>query len=50
MVTKVDPLKGGPFDGDRVRASVAESLERLRTDVLPLVHFRLFAVWVGIMG
>ena len=39
VVTKVDPIKGGPFDGDRVRASVAESLERLRTDFLPLVHF-----------
>ena len=35
--TKVDPL-GRDYSGDRVRASVAESRERLGLDVLPLVH------------
>ncbi|MEJ5943707.1 aldo/keto reductase [Pseudokineococcus basanitobsidens] len=35
--TKVDPL-GGDYSGDRVRASLAESRERLGLDHLPLVH------------
>lgn len=35
--TKVDPL-GRDYSGDRVRASVDESRERLGLDVLPLVH------------
>lgn len=35
--TKVDPL-GDDYSGDRVRASVAESRERLGLDTLPLVH------------
>ncbi len=35
--TKVDPLDRD-YSGDRVRASVAESRERLGLDVLPLVH------------
>lgn len=38
LATKVDPADGGPFDGPRVRASVAESLERLGVDHLPLLH------------
>lgn len=39
VLTKADPLPGSAdFSGDRVRASVAESLERLRLDRLPLVH------------
>ncbi|MGW2094067.1 aldo/keto reductase [Promicromonospora sukumoe] len=39
VFTKADPLPGSAdFSGDRVRASVAESLERLRLDRLPLVH------------
>ncbi|GAA0303511.1 aldo/keto reductase [Kineococcus aurantiacus] len=38
LATKVDPLDGGPFDGPRVRASVAESMERLGLDHLPLLH------------
>ena len=40
VFTKVDPLPGsGDFSGDRVRASVAESRERLGLDRLSLVHF-----------
>lgn len=40
VFTKVDPAPGaGDFSGARVRASVAESLERLSLDRLPLVHF-----------
>ena len=35
--TKVDPIDRD-YSGDRVRASVAESRERLGLDVLPLVH------------
>ena len=35
--TKVDP-RGRDYSGDRVRASVDESRERLGLDVLPLVH------------
>ncbi|GHS87998.1 oxidoreductase [Actinomycetota bacterium] len=39
VVTKVDPLPGSAdFSGDRVRASVEESLHRLGLDHLPLVH------------
>lgn len=40
VFTKADPAPGaGDFSGARVRASVAESLERLGLDRLPLVHF-----------
>lgn len=40
VFTKVDPAPGSAdFSGARVRASVAESLERLGLDRLPLVHF-----------
>lgn len=40
VFTKVDPTPGSSdFSGARVRASVAESLERLGLDRLPLVHF-----------
>lgn len=40
VFTKADPVPGsGDFSGARVRASVAESLERLGLDRLPLVHF-----------
>ncbi|WP_454859744.1 aldo/keto reductase [Promicromonospora soli] len=40
VFTKVDPAPGSSdFSGARVRASVAESLERLGLDRLPLVHF-----------
>ncbi|MFC8798354.1 aldo/keto reductase [Promicromonospora sp. NPDC057138] len=40
VFTKVDPAPGSAdFSGDRVRASVAESLDRLGLDRLPLVHF-----------
>jgi D-threo-aldose 1-dehydrogenase len=38
LATKVDPLDDGPFDGLRVRASVAESRERLGVEHLPLLH------------
>jgi D-threo-aldose 1-dehydrogenase len=38
LATKVDPEDGGPFDGDRARASARESMERLGLDHLPLVH------------
>lgn len=39
LATKVDPLVGSSdFSGDRVRASVAESLERLGLDRLQLVY------------
>ncbi|MFD7024488.1 aldo/keto reductase [Promicromonospora sukumoe] len=39
VFTKADPAPGSAdFSGARVRASVAESLERLRLDRLPLVH------------
>jgi D-threo-aldose 1-dehydrogenase len=38
LATKVDPKEGGPFDGQRVRESVNESMERLGLDYLPLVH------------
>jgi D-threo-aldose 1-dehydrogenase len=37
VVTKVDP-RGGDYSGDRVRASVRESKERLGLETLPLVH------------
>jgi len=37
VMTKVDP-KDGDYSGDRVRASVDESRERLGMDRLPLVH------------
>ena len=37
VITKVDP-RDGDYSGDRVRASVAESQERLGLDHLPLVH------------
>lgn len=40
LATKVDPIVGTTdFSGDRVRVSVAESLERLGVDRLQLVHF-----------
>ncbi|MEU4362552.1 aldo/keto reductase [Promicromonospora sp. NPDC023987] len=40
VFTKADPAPGSSdFSGARVRASVAESLERLGVDRLPLVHF-----------
>jgi len=39
LATKVDPRPGSAdFSGERVRASVAESLERLGLDRLPLVY------------
>ncbi|MFD0484062.1 aldo/keto reductase [Kineococcus sp. GCM10028916] len=38
LATKVDPVGDGPFDGPRTRASVAESLDRLGLDHLPLLH------------
>jgi len=39
LATKVDPAPGsGDFSGDRVRASVAESLKRLGLDRLQLVY------------
>jgi D-threo-aldose 1-dehydrogenase len=39
LATKVDPLPGDDdFSGDRVRASVRESLERLGLDTLQLVY------------
>jgi D-threo-aldose 1-dehydrogenase len=39
LATKVDPLRGSTdFSGDRVRASVAESLERLGLNRLQLVY------------
>jgi len=39
LATKVDPIPGTTdFSGDRVRASVAESLERLGVDHLQLVY------------
>lgn len=39
VATKVDPVPGsGDYSGDRVRASVRESQERLGLDHLPLVH------------
>ena len=37
LVTKVDP-RGSDYSGDRVRASIAESRDRLGVDELPLVH------------
>ncbi|MBO9554599.1 aldo/keto reductase [Cellulomonas sp.] len=37
LATKVDP-QGSDYSGDRVRASVEESRERLGLDHLPLVH------------
>ena len=37
VITKVDP-RGGDYSGDRVRASVDESRQRLGLDHLPLVH------------
>ncbi|WP_250446774.1 aldo/keto reductase [Actinotalea sp. C106] len=37
VISKVDP-RGRDFSGDRVRASLEESLERLSLDRLPLVH------------
>jgi D-threo-aldose 1-dehydrogenase len=40
VFTKVDPAPGSSdFSGERVRASVSESLDRLGLDRLPLVHF-----------
>lgn len=46
VATKVDP-RGGDYSGARVRASVAESKERLGLDDLPLVylHDPEFADW-----
>lgn len=38
VFTKADPARGGGFTGARARASVAESLDRLGVDHLPLVH------------
>lgn len=40
LATKVDPdpRKKGDFSGDRVRASLEESLERLGVDHIPLLH------------
>ena len=39
VFTKVDPVAGSSdFSGARVRASVLESIERIGTDRLPLVH------------
>lgn len=39
LATKVDPLHGSDdFSGRRVRASLAESLERLGVDRVPLLH------------
>ena len=39
LATKVDPAPGSDdFSGDRVRASFAESLERLGVDRVPLLH------------
>jgi D-threo-aldose 1-dehydrogenase len=38
LATKVDPKDGGPFDGQRARDSVKESMERLGLDYLPLLH------------
>ena len=39
LVTKVDPSHGSDdFSGDRVRASLEESLERLGIDRVPLLH------------
>jgi D-threo-aldose 1-dehydrogenase len=38
VFTKADPAPGGDFTGARARASVAESLDRLGVDHLPLVH------------
>ncbi len=37
VTTKVDP-RNGDYSGERVRASVRESRERLGVDALPLVH------------
>ena len=37
VITKVDPL-GSDYSGDRVRASIAESMERLGLDYLPVVQ------------
>lgn len=37
VTTKVDPI-GSDYSGERVRASVRESRERLGVDTLPLVH------------
>lgn len=36
--TKVDPLRDGAYDGERVRASARESMERLGLERLPLLH------------
>jgi len=39
LATKVDPDPGtGDFSGDRVRASLEESMERLGVDRIPLLH------------
>lgn len=39
IASKVDPATGDPdFSGDRVRASLEESLERLGIDRIPLLH------------
>ncbi|MEV4071919.1 aldo/keto reductase [Nonomuraea fuscirosea] len=38
LSTKVDPDASGDFSGERVRASLAESMERLGMDHLPLVY------------
>ncbi len=39
LATKVDPdPRTGDFSGDRVRASVEESMERLGVDRIPLLH------------
>jgi D-threo-aldose 1-dehydrogenase len=40
LATKVDPIPGATdFSGERVKRSVAESLERLGVDRLQIVHF-----------
>ncbi|AEE44339.1 aldo/keto reductase [Cellulomonas fimi] len=44
VATKVDP-RDGDYSGDRVRASVAESRERLGLDHLPLVHLHDPEFW-----
>jgi D-threo-aldose 1-dehydrogenase len=38
LATKVDPLDDGPFDGQRARDSVVESLARLELTHLPLLY------------
>lgn len=38
IVTKVDADENGVFDGDRVRRSLEQSLERMGLDYVPLLH------------